>query len=180
MKKLLYMFFLLVLLCLPTTSKALATNSSYNNIVVYFIYEDNCNSCDKGKEFLEQHLKDNNRVRAEYIKVDNNKELNTKLREALNIKKEDTPLIIIGTNYFIGFNNKIKENLTEAIKSYENTADYCDVVSKVRNNEEIKDCINFNKDIYKEKTPTFLIIISIVGGICLITCTCLIIKRKSR
>ena len=180
MKKLLYIFFLLVLLCLPTTSKALATNSSYNNIVVYFIYEDNCNNCDTGKEFLQQHLKDNNRVRPEYIKVDSNKELNKKLREALDIKKEDTPLIIIGTNYFIGFNNKIKENLTEAIKSYENTSDYCDVVSKIRKNEDIKDCVTQNKGIYNQQKEisVFIKVIIVIVSICLLIGAGLIIKKK--
>ncbi len=174
-------FFLLafLLLTFPVISKALATNSSYNNIKVYFFYEDNCKSCEEGKNWLEENLKDNKRVRAEYIKINENKGLNKQLKKELNITKNDIPLIILGTNYFIGFNDKTKDNLTKAIKSYEDALDYCDIVSKLQNDEDIKDCIKQNKDIYNQsKSFSIPLIVLIVGGLILIVAIYLVIKKK--
>lgn len=181
MKKILFMIFLLVIICFPNIVKAIATNSSYNNIKIYFFYQDNCKECDTGKQWLEEELKDNDRVRVEYIKIDDNKELTKKTKDVLKIERENIPLIIIGTNYFLGFNNKIKDNLTNAIKSYENVEIYCDVVSKIQNNEDTKDCIIQNKDIYVQSIgfSTIKKIILISVGICLVVSGVFIIKQKN-
>ena len=180
MKKILFTFFLLTFLCFPIVSNALATNSSYDNIKVYFFYNENCKDCDNSKEWLQEELKENNRVKVEYIKVDGNEELNTKVRKSLNIKKDNLPLMVIGSNYFIGFNNKLKEMLMKAIKSYEDADDYCDVVSKLRNNENVNDCLKLNKDIYNQSTglPPFVIVIIVLGIAGLIIGIGLIIKKK--
>ncbi len=170
MKRILFAFFLLTFLCFPSTSKALATNSSLDNLKVYFFYEENCKECDKGKTWLDNYLKDNNRVIAEYIKVSDNKELNSKIKDKLNIKKDDVPLFVIGSNYFIGFNNRVKSNLTEAIKSYENSSSYCDAVLKIQNDEDIKDCTEKNKNIYHENISAIAVIIIILIIIGIIVC----------
>ncbi len=166
---------------IPFTVKAIATNSSYTDIEVYFFYEDSCEECDKFKEWLEEELKDNTLIRIEYLKVDDNKELNENLKDALKIKKNKYPLMIIGSNIFIGFDEKTKNNLKEAIQSYEEVDDFCDVVSKIRNDEDIKECLNQNKDIYKEsfEFPIYGIVL-IVFIICVILGVFFMMKKKKR
>ncbi len=177
MKKQLLMFFLLTFLCFPILSQAFATNSNYDNIKVYSFYNKNN---DEVKEWLEEELKDNSRVKVEFINVDSNKNLDTKVRKTLNIKKDKLPLMVIGSNYFIGFNNKTKQNLTKAIKAYEKTDNYCDVVSKIKDGNDVKDCINQNKGIYNQPSQisTSIKVILIIIGIGLIVGIVLIIWKK--
>lgn len=162
MKKRLFIFFLLIYLCFPVVSNALATNSSSDNVKVSLFYQDNCKECDSAKEFLDNYRKDNYRLNTEYINIDDNKELNNKVKDLFSIKKDSVPLIVIGSNYFVGFNDNIKEELTSAIKAYEEKEEYCDVVSKLKNGEDTKDCINQNKDIYKQKNTSGVNISTII------------------
>lgn len=150
MKKLLFMFFLLMFLCFPIKSNAVVTNSSYSVKVNVFLKND-CKDCEKEKDWLEEYRKESF-MDIEYINIDDNNGLYDKIKKALSIKSNKTPLVIIGSNYFIGFDKNTKEELTNAIKSYEEIDSYCDTVSKVRKNEDIKDCINQNKGIYNQST----------------------------
>ena len=177
MKKIIIMFFLLMCLCFPIKSNAVATNSSYS-VKIYSFFQNDCKNCDKEKEWLENYRKESF-IDIEYINIDNNDELYNKVKKELSIKKNKTPLVIIGSNYFVGFNNKTKDKLTKAIKSYEEADSYCDTVSKIRKNENIKDCINKNKGIYnQQKTSLFVKVIIVIISICLIVGTSLIIKKK--
>ena len=178
MKKLLFMFFLLMFLCFPIKSNAVVTNSSYSVKVNVFLKND-CKDCEKEKDWLEEYRKESF-MDIEYINIDDNNELYNKIKKALSIKSNKTPLVIIGSNYFIGFDKNTKEELTNAIKSYEEIDSYCDTVSKVRKNEDIKDCINQNEGIYNQqkKTSIFIKVIIAIVGICLIIGAGLIIKKK--
>ena len=180
MKKIMTIMIFMILI-IPFTVKAIATNSSYTDIEVYFFYEDNCEECDKAKEWLETEFKEDYRVRIEYLKTEENKELNDKVHESLKIKKNKYPLMIVGSDTFIGFNEKTKNNLKEAIHSYEEVDDFCDVVSKIRNDEDIKECLNQNKDIYKEpfELPIYGIVL-IVFIICVILGVFFMMKKKKR
>ena len=150
MKKLLFMFFLLMFLCFPIKSNAVVTNSSYSVKVNVFLKND-CKDCEKEKDWLEEYRRESF-VDIEYINMDDNNELYDKIQKALSIKNNKTPLVIIGSNYFVGFDKNTKEELTNAIKSYEEIDNYCNTVSIVRKNEDIKDCINKNKGIYNQST----------------------------
>ena len=177
MKKKLFMLFLFIFLSFPIISKALVTNSFYKNINIYFFQDDNCKECKYAKEWLEEEIKNKNNIKIEYIKIDEDKKLNTKVRNVLNIKKNKTPLIIIGSNYFIGFNNNIKNDLKDAIKSYEDEDDFCDIVSRIRDNKNTKECIKQNNGIYKKSNITYILIASVIGIVLAISIA-LIIKKK--
>ncbi len=153
-------FFLFMFLSFINVSKAIVTNSSYDNIKVYFFYNDNCKECNTGKNWLHEESQNDNRIRIEDINIENDNELYNKVKDSLNIKNEKVPLILIGTNYFIGFNEKIKNNLLNAISSYEKVETYCDVITKIQNEEDINECTNQNKEIYKDNN--FLIIVAII------------------
>ncbi len=178
MKKLLFMFFLLMFLCFPIESNAVATNSSYS-IKVNFFFKNDCKDCEKEKEWLEEYKKESF-IDIEYINIDDNNELYDKIKKSLTIKNNKTPLVIIGSNYFVGFDKNTKEELTNAIKSYEEVDSYCDTVSKIRKNEDIKDCINQNKGIYNQQkeTSVFIKVIITIISIGLIISAGLIIKKK--
>ncbi len=181
MKKLVGIFCILLLLCTPIFVSALATNSSVNySINVNVFYEDNCKECEKVKKWLEDYKKDDTSLIISYFNVKKNKKLNIKVKEALDIKRKKVPLIIIGSNYFVGFNDKVKNNLIEVINAYEKEDKYCDIVTRVENNKNIKDCININKDIYNNPSNISMIkkIIIVVGFLCLIMVIRLVYKKK--
>ena len=164
MKKILFIL-IMILLAFPVTTKAIVTNSS-SNIKVNVFYEKKCKNCDQEKEWLEEYNK-NAFINIEYFNIADNKELYAKTRSALNIKKDKLPLVVIGTDYFIDFNETVKNSLITAIISYEENTSYCDAVTKLKNNEEIKECINQNKNIYK-KSNVFLTFLKILFGACII------------
>ena len=163
MKKILFTFFLLMILCIPIKSNAAIANSS-SSIKVYSFYKNDCKDCESEKEWLEKYKKESF-IDIEYINIDDNDELYNKIKKEISIKGNKTPLVVIGSNYFKGFNNKIKEEITNAIDNYEKADNYCDIVSKIQNNEDTKECININKDIYIKKnnyTKLIFIILAIV------------------
>ncbi len=177
MKKLLFVFFLLMLLCFPAKSNAVVTNSSYSVKVNVFL-KDDCEDCEKAKEWLEEYRKEKF-IDVEYININDNNELYDKIKKELKIKNNKMPLTIIGSNYFIGFNNKMKESLNKAITAYDEVDNYCDIVSKTRQNEDVKECIKQNKDIYKANNfPTTIIVIVSLVILCSIIGINLIIKKK--
>ena len=177
MKKRLFIFFLLMLLCFPIKSNAVATNSSYSVKINLFLTND-CKDCEKEIEWLEEYRKDSF-IDIEYINIDDSNELYDKVKEALTLKGDKMPLAIVGSNYFIGFNDKVKNNLTDAIKSYEKEDEYCDIVSKIRKGEDAKNCIEQNKDIYKQSSsyPIFIKIIVAIVVIGLVIGILLTIKK---
>lgn len=181
MKKTMFILFLLMILCIPIKSEALATNASdIDYIRIYLFSSDNCSECESVKEWLEDYEKKDNRISVEYLTIDSNKELNKSVKENLNIKNDNIPLIIIGSNYFVGFNDKVKKNLTKAIESYESIDEYCDIVSKIQNNEDVTKCIDENKNIYKQESlsSVFVKAFVIIAGLCLVIVLILLIKKK--
>ncbi len=157
MKKKILIFFIMFL-CFPIITKALATNSSVDySINVNVFYEDDCKDCTKLKNWLIDYKKEDNRISVNSFNIKSNKKLSLKVRDALNIKANKTPFIIIGSNSFVGFNDKVKDELTKAIKAYEDENEYCDVVLKVKTDSNVKDCINMNKGIYKQKSNEVII-----------------------
>lgn len=162
MKKRLFAIFLMLLLCFPIVTKALATNSSYDNIKVYLFYKDDCKDCDKAQEWLEKELEEHKRVRPQLIKIDDNKDLYNKVKDVLDIKKEDEPLMIIGSNYFVGYNDRVKTNLMDAVKAYEDAKDYCDIVSKIEADKDTDECLKTNEGIYEAPVSVNVVVIIVI------------------
>ena len=186
MKRIIFFILLINLLYFPISAKALATNSSYDNIKVYFFSDNDCKDCNKAKEWLEDTLKDDKRIRKEYIDVSENKDLYDEIRDVLNIKKDNLPLIVIGSNYFTGFTEKNKTSFKEAVSAYEDAKDYCNLVSKVQYDEDIKECLTQNDNIYENPTTEIsvgMIIIVVVVSIALLSgaiILILLLRKKNR
>ncbi len=173
MKKNLLFVFLLLLLSCPIITNAVATNASedlnYVNIQVFV--KDDCDECDKATKWVNDYLKDDKRVTLTEINTKNNKDTYDKVKDALNVKKDDLPLIVIGSNYFLGFDKKTEENLNEAIKSYVDSKDHCNIADKLDNKDELDKCLKINEGIYKEPSEDInmvmiiLIIIIVIAAI---------------
>lgn len=176
MKKRLFMFLFLLILCIPITTHALATNSSYDNIKVYFFYEDDCTDCNEAKKWLEDLLKEHNRVRPEIVKISDNKDLYDDVRNLLDINKDKMPLMVIGSNYFMGFNDKVKNNLTKAIKAYEESENYCNLVNKVQDGDDTKACLEVNEGIYEQHSFPVALVITISVIIVILIAVVVVLK----
>ena len=176
MKKILFVSIVLILLSFNVVSNAIVTNSSeYSNVKVYVFYGDNNESYEQEKQWLDE----NTNIRKEYINTSENNELYNKIKNALKIKNDKLPLTIIGSTYFIGFDEKTKNQINEAIKSYQNAEQYGDAVEKIRDNEDVKDIIKQNENIYKQTSTSnnTVIIVLIIVVIFIIIC---ILKAKGK
>ena len=174
MNKLLSIIIIFIILIIPINVNAVVSNSFYN-IKINVFYKDNCKECEEEKEWIEDY-KEDKFINVEYINIKDNEKLYNEIKESLKIKKDNVPLVIIGSNYFLGFNDRIKGNLIEAIKAYEESKDYCDVVTKIKNKEDIKECLKVNKNIYKDNI-FISVIIMIIAIIVLVIIGRLVVKK---
>ncbi len=180
MKKLIFVILFLLFLCFPVNIKAAINNSSmYNDINVYYFYEEDCKTGEKSKKWIDEVARDDSRMIIEYIDVTEDKKLLNEIKKALKIKTSSLPLTVIGSNYFVNINDKTKSNLLTAIESYEAEDKYCDVITKIRSNDDLKDCIKQNKGIYKEPNIFMNVIIITIISLAIIGLVVFIIIKKT-
>lgn len=169
-KVLLISIIILILLSFSVVSNAIVTNSSeYSNVKVYIFYKEENEVYQKEKNWLDENIN----IRKEYINTNENGELFTKIKDALKIKNDKLPISVVGSTYFIGFNEKIQNNMKEAIDAYKKAEEYGDIVQKIRNNEDIKEIVEQNETIYQQpkisnNVIAIILIILIIGAVILI------------
>ena len=151
---------IILLLSFPLVTRAVATNSSYDNIKVYLFYEEENDSFNDMENYIEETLKDYQRIRLQLINTKEEKDLYEKIKDKLDIKKDDKPLIVLGSSYFLG--NNVKTNLKDAFNAYEKSDNYCDLVTKIRNDEDINECLKINEEIYQVPSEVNYLIIGII------------------
>ncbi len=167
MKKILFTSIVLILLLFPIVSKAVATNSSYyDGVKIYVFYEENSENFEQEKQWLEEDAS----IMKTYLNINENSELLSKVKDALKIGGNKLPITIIGSTYFIGFDEKVQNNMKEAVEAYKNVEEYGDIIEKIRNNEDAKDVIKQNEEIYKQpgKFNTVFNIILIIVVVCVV------------
>ena len=177
MKKLL-MILLLIIIFTPFKVNGVVTNATDTSKVRINYFYDNEESL-KGKSWLDSYLENKDDVTKEYISINDNKELYNKVKEILNIKKDNVPLIVIGSNYIVGFNEKTKDKVKSVLKSYQESDKQCNLISKIRNNKDISKCLDINSNIYKEDNHIviylLIILILIVTSLVILK---IVVKRK--
>ncbi len=180
MKKILFTsIIILILLSFSVVSNAIVTNSSeYSNVKIYVFYNEENEVYQQEKNWLDENIN----IRKEYINTNENEELFTKIKDALKIKNDKSPISIIGSTYFIGFDEKTQNNMKEAEDAYEKAEEYSDIVEKIRNNEDVKEIIKQNEKIYKQPGNSNIIvnIIFIIVAICVILFIFKCLKKKKR
>ena len=131
MKKIIFIFLMFV------CSIGLVNAKEVN---LYLFYGDGCPHCAKEKEYfkkLESKYDNLNIHQYEVWYDEDNQNLLSDVKDALNSTSNYVPYTVIGEKYFIGFNDDTKLQLEKAINNcLENDCE--DIVSKVINGEEIK------------------------------------------
>lgn len=172
--KLTIILIIVTLVLLPFKVNAKVANSSedFSPLIIYVFEEDKNDACKEAEKWLEEYTKNNNLINIEYI---NDKEILEKVKSQYKIKTIKYPFIIIGSNYFLGFSDNTKKDLNNAIAAYEN-ANYCNVIAKIREDNNIESCFKSNEGIYHKDhnniiLATTLLLSSLIG---------LIIMKKSK
>ncbi len=176
-KVLLISVIILILLSFSVVSNAIITNSSeYSNVKVYIFYEEENDEYQQEKNWLDENVN----INKEYINTNENEELLAKIKDTLRIKKDDLPITVVGSAYFIGFDEKVQNNIKEAIEAYKNAEEYGNIVEKIRNNQEVKEIIKQNKKIYQQpgQSHITLNIIFIIIVICIVILILKFLKKK--
>ncbi len=182
MKKLIISIILLSIILLPLTTNALATNADdYEPLEIFVFTKDKCSSCDEVKTYLDDLSKGKINLKITYLNNKENKETLNKLQDELSIKKIKYPLIVVGSNYLIGYD---EEKINETITEYQEHPNYCNLVTKIQNNEDLSSCLNSNKDIikqveYNEKDFPWFIVGVVVGFLVVVTIIN-VIRRKPK
>lgn len=149
------LFVLLFMFFIPFTVFA-----KENEIKLYFFHQNGCPHCEKESEFLES-IKDEypylTIVDYEVSENPINYNLFARLMEETNINKTSVPFTIIGTDYYIGYDSKTSasDEIKKSIEKFYESDDYIDVVSMVKNKEDISN-IEFNKEVGSEKVIPLL------------------------
>lgn len=137
-------------------------------VKVYAFMQEDCKECKQIEKWLEKQ--EDEYIDIEYLTSENNHNILTTLRDKLNFDEENKPLVIIGTNYYIGYNGKVKKEISKAINAYYEK-DYCDLISNIVNNGEVNNCAKINEGIassYKEEKNNVIVIVTsiifLLGG----------------
>ena len=184
MKKFIYTL-IIVLMLLPITTQALATNADdYEQLEVFVFTKKNCSECDEVKEYLDDYLKDKVNLKVTYLDSKDNKDTIKSLKKELDIKQNKYPLIVVGSNYLVGYDNEVKDNLNDTISAYQDNNVYCNLVNKIESDEDLTNCKLNNKDIIKQveyksnNIPWF--IIGIITGFLLVFIFLKIIRKPKK
>ena len=179
MKKTLFALFVLAFFSFPLITQAIVTNASYDYKTLYYFCDDST-ICEDTKNWLNDTLKDDNKIKTVYLDSNTESELLTKVRKELEIKKDNLPLIIVGSDYVSGFNKKAQKKIVKLIKAYESENEYCDAILEIKSDRDIHECLLKNTGIYGNSNnyimPTFLITATLSVVIALIIYT----KQKRR
>lgn len=181
MKKKIKFFFFIFLLILPISISAKEIN-------VYLFHGDGCPHCAKEKEYLKEIKKKNSDINIHLYEVwynEENRELLSKVKKALNSTSQYVPITVIGDRYTVGFNDDTKLVIEKYINQCQ--INECqDIVSDVISGKEINNLEQKEKpkeikeetkndsiknipllgkvDVYKISLPILAGIIGIVDG----------------
>lgn len=109
--------------------------SAKEEVEIHLFYRESCIFCKQEITFLNDLLKKYDNVKLSQYKITSNEEnvqLFNNVRLAFKIAKPNVPLTVIGTNYFIGFNDNTKYKIENAINYYLKTS-YQDLVNDIKN-----------------------------------------------
>ena len=117
--------------------------SAKDELKVYLFHSSTCPHCSALKEYLNE-IDD---IDLKMYEVGTYSRLAQKVRDALDIKESGVPLLVIGSDYIVGYSEDYNNQINEMIKSYSESS-HCDLVDQVIKNKNINSCLNKNKGIY--------------------------------
>lgn len=117
---------------------------------VYLFYSETCYNCAELDKYLEE-IKDEypymNIVKYEVTQDDENNKLMIDVKSKLKESDSHVPYTVIGTTGIIGFNDTVKNYITNALTKY-SEEDYVDIVDVVKNNLDVSYTINYPEGEY--------------------------------
>lgn len=118
------------------------------NLKFYLFYQESCPHCHDEMEFI-------NSIKDEYPTVDfvfyeiplneMNYNFYNKVLKKTKINANGVPFTIIGTDYYVGFNEEISKNIVESLNKFLEIGTV-DVISMVKNDEDLSD-IKYNQNV---------------------------------
>lgn len=157
--KYIYNVILIIFLLPMVTYATIGSNSSLQDINVY-LFTNECDNCKEEEIWIKEIYNKYSRLNNNIINVNENSEKYDDVIKKLNIKENKYPLLIIGTNYYIGFNDKIKKEITNTIEDYSKFDSYCDITNTKLN---VKECKKQNNKIVGNNTYFVYSIIFLIG-----------------
>jgi len=114
MKKLFWGVILFLVLLIP--NKALALNE----VNIYFFHSESCDYCKQEKAYLEALKERYFNIKTYYydVSTDTNNDLMKRAKELYGVKESGIPFTIIGDSTFVGFSQKKKCDMEDAIYNY--------------------------------------------------------------
>lgn len=135
-KKILYFLIL-------TLTSIMVVNAK--EVDVYLFYSETCITCANLDSYLEE-IKDEypymNLIKLEVTNNYENNELMKNVKSKLKEKDIHVPYTVIGTTGIIGFNDTVKEYITNSLTKY-SEIDYVDIVDVTKNNLDVDYTINY-------------------------------------
>lgn len=138
MKKLLVIISILFL-----TACGVKKDSKKYDVNLYLFYSSTCPHCHNEIEWLDKNKDKFSNVNIIKIEASQNYDLYESVVEKMNINDYHVPLTIVGSDFKIGFNDDIVEEIESLIDDY-SKFESCDVVDTIKNNGNIDSCNNKN------------------------------------
>ena len=134
-------------------------NVNAKEIKLYLFHQSTCPHCREERAYLEtikDKYTDLNIIEYEINTNKMNYDFLEKVLKETKIVSNSVPFTMIGNNYYVGFDDGIKDEIEATINKYlKDDSNYIDVIAKIKNKEDISD-IKYNVDINEEKTIPIL------------------------
>ena len=92
-------------------------NQNNEKVTIYLFYRDGCPHCAKEKEFLKDLQKDYSELNVVLLQYSDYPDEYELAKTTFNVAGDGVPLTLIGEEYYLGFSDIIKENMTSQVKN---------------------------------------------------------------
>jgi len=168
MKKVVFYIISFLILCMPISASAAVSGgygavSDGDSVVIHLFYSEECPHCHREREWLKTFSAKYPNAKIKYYEREDYSELVSVVRNSLSVHNSYVPLTVIGSDYFIGYNEDIQKQIEEAFKAYSEHENYCDIVSLLEEGQSTKGCKTKNNGIYNLSSYRVLPIIGEVN-----------------
>ena len=129
---------------------------------VYLFHQESCPHCKKEIQYLEELKNEYSNLDVVTYEVSQNvmnyNFMNRVIDKTGIVTNGQVPFTIIGTDYYIGFEDHVKKSIKDSIDKFLNDKNSIDVIAKVKNGEDVS---NIKYNVYPKSTK----VIPILGEI---------------
>lgn len=114
-----------------------------NKVNLYLFYSSTCPHCHAEIEWLNTIKNNYNYLNIIEYEASANFAFYESVVEQMQINDYHVPLTIIGSDYYVGFNDSKKDDIIKLIKQY-SKIEHCDMVDTIKKDEDITKCKSIN------------------------------------